>query len=308
MYVTHLKLKNWRNFQNADLPLSHRSYVIGPNACGKSNLLDVFCFLRDICKPAGGGLQKAVADRGGIGQLRCLQARRDTEVSIEFHFSDRIDAATSSWRYMLGFQSEGKRNPQLRVSSESVWRGEKRILSRPDPLDQKDVQLLTETHLEQTRANGEFRAITDFFRDTTYLHLVPQLLKFRNKIGGNHLEDDPFGQEFLERVATCSARTREARFRKINSALVAAVPQFKAVRFTRDAITAQPHLEALYESHRSTKGWQREEHFSDGTLRLLGLLWSLLDGNGLLLIEEPELSLHQAVVERIPLLMIGYSG
>ena len=144
MYVTHLKLKNWRNFQNADLPLSHRSYVIGPNACGKSNLLDVFCFLRDICKPAGGGLQKAVADRGGIGQLRCLQARRDTEVSIEFHFSDRIDAATSSWRYMLGFQSEGKRNPQLRVSSESVWRGEKRILSRPDPLDQKDVQLLTE--------------------------------------------------------------------------------------------------------------------------------------------------------------------
>ena len=99
MYVTHLKLKNWRNFQNTDLPLSHRSYVIGPNASGKSNLLDVFCFLRDICKPAGGGLQKAVADRGGIGQLRCLQARRDSEVSIELHFSDRIDAATPSWRY-----------------------------------------------------------------------------------------------------------------------------------------------------------------------------------------------------------------
>ncbi|MFH0725801.1 MAG: AAA family ATPase [Pseudomonadota bacterium] len=43
--------------------------------------------------------------------------------------------------------------------------------------------------------------------------------------------------------------------------------------------------------------------FSDGTLRLLGILWSLLEANSLLLIEEPELSLHQAVVEQIPLLI-----
>jgi hypothetical protein len=39
------------------------------------------------------------------------------------------------------------------------------------------------------------------------------------------------------------------------------------------------------------------------TLRLLALLWSLLDGNGLLLLEEPELSLHQAVIEQIPLML-----
>jgi predicted ATPase len=64
-----------------------------------------------------------------------------------------------------------------------------------------------------------------------------------------------------------------------------------------------PHLEALYGHHRPNAGWQREDHFSDGTLRLLGILWSLLDGSGLLLIEEPELSLHQAVVEQIPVLI-----
>lgn len=49
--------------------------------------------------------------------------------------------------------------------------------------------------------------------------------------------------------------------------------------------------------------WQRENHFSDGTLRLIGLLWSLLDGDSLLLLEEPELSLHQAVVEQTPLMI-----
>jgi predicted ATP-dependent endonuclease of OLD family len=39
------------------------------------------------------------------------------------------------------------------------------------------------------------------------------------------------------------------------------------------------------------------------TLRLIGLLWSLLEGDSLLLLEEPELSLNQAVIEQIPLIL-----
>ncbi len=37
--------------------------------------------------------------------------------------------------------------------------------------------------------------------------------------------------------------------------------------------------------------------------RLLGLLWSVLDGTGPLLLEEPELSLHEAVVRHLPAMM-----
>jgi superfamily II DNA or RNA helicase len=39
---------------------------------------------------------------------------------------------------------------------------------------------------------------------------------------------------------------------------------------------------------------------SDGTLRLIGLLWAMLEGTGPLLLEEPELSLHPEVVRLIP--------
>lgn len=303
MYITHLRLKNWRNFREVEINLAPRSYVIGPNAVGKSNLLDVFRFLRDICKPSGGGLQKAVEDRGGIAKLRCLHARKDTEVKIEVHFSDRLEDKSPSWRYILGFKAEGKGAQRLMISSEEVWQGETRIISRPDDADEKDVQLKTETHLEQTRTNADFRELSDFFSNITYLHLVPQLLKYGDRIGGNRLEDDPFGQGFLERIAKCTDRTRDARLRKMNKALKAAVPQFKELRFKADKISGRPHLEALYEHHRPNAGWQREEEFSDGTLRLLGIMWSLLEGDTLLLIEEPELSLHQAVVEQIPLLM-----
>jgi predicted ATPase len=305
MYITRLKLKNWRNFHEAEVDLSQTSYIIGPNAAGKSNLLDAFRFLRDVCKPAGGGLQKAIKDRGGITKLRCLHARRDPEVKIEVQFSERADDTSILWRYVLGFKSEGKGAQRLLVSSEEVWhRNEsKPIISRPDGEDKKDNLLLTETYLEQTRASADFREIVDFFSGVTYLHLVPQLLKYGDTIGGNRLEDDPFGQGFLERVAKCPERIRKARLAKIGTALTAAVPHFKELRFDKDKVTGKPHLEALYEHHRPNAGWQREDQFSDGTLRLLGILWSLVESGPMLLIEEPELSLHEAVVEQLPALI-----
>lgn len=302
MYITHLKLKNWRNFRDAEVFLAPRSYIIGPNASGKSNLLDVFRFLRDICKPIGGGLQKAVEDRGGISKLRCLHHRRDSEVRIEISLSEQSEGDSLDWRYVLGFKPEGKGKQRILVSAEEVWHGKECLLSRPDAHDLDDTQLLTETYLEQTRVNSSFRGLSSIFGNVTYLHLVPQLLKYGEKIGGNRLEDDPFGQGFLERIAKCTTKTREARLKKITKALSAAVPQFKELRYNPDKM-GHPHLEALYEHHRPNAGWQGEEHFSDGTLRLLGILWSLLEGDSLLLIEEPELSLHQAVIEQIPLLI-----
>ncbi|MBI2845580.1 MAG: ATP-binding protein, partial [Chloroflexi bacterium] len=77
-----------------------------------------------------------------------------------------------------------------------------------------------------------------------------------------------------------------------------AVPQLKELQLERDARGA-PHLRALYEHWRLRGAWQDEKLFSDGTLRFLGFLWSLLDGEGPLLLEEPELSLHPGIVSRI---------
>lgn len=59
----------------------------------------------------------------------------------------------------------------------------------------------------------------------------------------------------------------------------------------------------LYNHWRPNAGWQREDQFSDGTLRLLAMLWTLLSSNKLILLEEPELSLHKAIVEQIPELL-----
>ena len=92
MLISHLKLKNWRNFKQAELPLDRRVYLLGANASGKSNLLDVFRFMREVSMASGGGLRKAVEDRGGITKLRCLQARADTEVRIDLTLLESLDA------------------------------------------------------------------------------------------------------------------------------------------------------------------------------------------------------------------------
>ncbi len=302
MQVTRVKLKNWRNFKSFEVPFRDTSYILGPNASGKSNLLDAFRFLRDVSKPTGGGLQAAVIARGGISKLRCLHARRDPEVCIDIELSDSPDDASPDWRYVLGFKPEGKGAQRILISREEVWQGEKKIFSRPDSNDEKDEVLLTQTRLEQIAANARFRELADFFGSITYLHLVPQLLKFSDHLGGRVLENDPFGQGFLERIAKTPERTRTTRLKKISEALTLAVPQFKELRFTKDD-SGHPHLEALYAHHRPNAGWQSEEHFSDGTLRLLGLLWSLLDGSSMLLLEEPEISLNDAVVRQIPLII-----
>jgi predicted ATPase len=50
MRFAKIHLENWRNFTRVDVPLLQRMFLIGPNASGKSNLLDAFHFLRDLVR------------------------------------------------------------------------------------------------------------------------------------------------------------------------------------------------------------------------------------------------------------------
>lgn len=303
MLITRLKLKNWRNFRDVDVALGPRGYLIGANASGKSNLLDVFRFLRTIAQSEGGGLQKAIKERGGLGKLRSLHARKDPELRVEVDLAESPNDAVPRWRYVLAFKSEGKGQQRLLITEEAVFHEGESVLSRPNADDRADPARLTQTHLEQINNNAAFRELAEHFAATTYLHLVPQLLKHGDEISGRLVENDPFGQGLLQRIAKTPGKTRDARLRRIQQALSVAVPQFSELRFVQDAVTGFPHLEANFKHWRVHGAWQREEQFSDGTLRLIGLLWALQEGEGLLLLEEPELSLNDAIVGHIPLMI-----
>lgn len=302
MYVSNLRLKNWRNFTNVDVGLRETVYVIGPNASGKSNLLDIFRFMRDIVNPKGGGLQQAIASRGGLKKIRSLAARKQPRIELEFELREDLHntGVPPDWRYELWINYEGKGHQRPIVLNEKVWSKSKQLVSRPDQDDKADPERLIQTHLEQINMNREYREVSSFFSDVLYLHLVPQLLKFSDQLSFRHLESDPFGQGFLEEIADTQKRTRDFRLRTIEEILLKVIPNLEQLQFTKDKVTGRPHLEMLYNHWRPNAGWQREDQFSDGTLRLIAMLWTLLSSSRMILLEEPELSLHKAIVEQIP--------
>ncbi len=295
MYVSKVQIENWKNFRALQVDLGYRTFLVGPNASGKSNFLDIFRFLRDI-SVTGGGLQKAIdSQRGGISAIRCLSARQHSNIVIELHISE--DNGDDIWQYRLSINQDNNRKPRIR--EERVRRNGVSIINRPDAADITDSVRLTETALEQTSANKDFRQIVQFFQSVSYQHLLPQVVRDPSGFSPGKIDNDPFGRDFLQRVEATSAKFRDSRLKKILAALQVAVPQLGELKAERDSFGV-PHLVGLYQHWRPKAGLQNESQFSDGTLRLFGLLWTLFEGNGPLLMEEPELSLHPEIVRHLP--------
>ena len=292
LWFTYLRLENWRNFSHVEVDLQRRAFLVGPNASGKSNLLDLFRFLHDVVS-VGGGFREAVRRRGGVSRLRCLAARRYPEIVVHVKIGD--DDEPAFWEYELRLTQDNLRRPIVR--GERVAKRGATLLSRPDAQDKKDPERLTQTHLEQVNVNRKFREVADFFSSIRYLHIVPQLVREPDRSVGR--SNDPFGGDFLEQIARTPKNTQDAWLRRIRDALRVAVPQLKELELARD-IRGTPHLRGKYTHWRAQGAWQTEEDFSDGTLRLMGLLWAALEGTGPLLLEEPELSLHPEVVRFVP--------
>lgn len=295
MRITRLKLQHWRNFRSAEIKLSQRSFFVGPNASGKSNLLDALRFLKDIVSD-GGGFQSAVAKRGGVGEIRCLAARQKPSIVIEFDLGD--DSVLDQWTYTLEFShgtAQNSKKPHL--VREVVRRHGKRdpVLSRPDRNDIIDPVRLEQTALEQVNSNKTFRDIADFFASVRYLHVVPEIIRDPSRSSGG---DDPFGGDLISRINATAKKTRDPRLKRMEEALRVAVPQLSNLELIVDD-SGVPHLHAKYRHWRPQGAWQRENRFSDGTLRLLGLIWSLQESGGPVLLEEPEMSLNPAIVQRL---------
>ena len=299
MQITHVTAHNWRNFKNLDFAVADRLLIVGPNAAGKSNLLDLFRFLGDISRK-GGGLAAALEARGGLSRARCLFARNNHkgELAIMVDLRDGED----EWRYELAIKGKKGGHNHPIVVREIVTRNGSELLSRPDANDDRDPDQLTQTHLEQISANQEFRPIAEYFAKVNYFHLVPQMIRYPQAGGAS---PRVFGSSMIADMNATPVRTRQAWFRRIERALQSAVPGFETLRLEVDK-AGQPHLIAGYRNWRRNPSEQNETDFSDGTLRLIGLLWTIISSpanGGVMLLKEPELSLNAAVVQKLASLL-----
>ena len=301
MYISRIKLYNWKNFHDCEVVLSERCFIVGANATGKSNFLDVIRFMRDIVKQ-GGGLQAAVALRGGLKKIRCLAARQRTEVRIDLDICEN-GQSSPKWRYSLELSNKGGgiQKPYPLVNREIAYNyyTNKTVLDRKYSSQEEDSETLKFTHLEQPTANAEFREIKDVFQTTEYLNVIPQFVRDADSVMLPSGMEDYFGRNFMERLSLLNTATRNKYLKIINEVLLIAVPQLENLSFMKDE-KGVPHIEAKYNHWRAKGSKQNEKMFSDGTIRLIGFLFAMLDGSGIILLEEPETNLHTAIIEAIP--------
>lgn len=294
MYISRLELKNWKNFTAVDVNLSEKTIIVGPNAAGKSNLLDAIRFLRDVVKQ-GGGLQQAVVLRGGVSMLRSQAARRYSRIKIAIELSENSQRL---WRYELEFTQEGGGVRQTFAVVKDEILINIKTSKKLYKFEQNDNTLDQFTVLERPDKSKEFIEFIQFFQGIQYLHIVPQLVRDpRSYIVTNNVEDF-FGRNFIKHIAILPERQSSLYLRNISEFLKVAVPGFQEMHLDRD-VDGEPHIAVKFKTWRPQGANQNEAQLSDGTLRLIGLLWALQYGTKPVLLEEPELSLHPEIVKRL---------
>jgi predicted ATPase len=299
MRFTRLRLTNWRNFRDADIPLQPRTFVVGPNASGKSNLLDALRFLKELAED-GGGLQRAVAPpRGALKSIRSLHARDKTDVKIS---ADVLDDDGWTWTYELTLAESARVPRGTFVRAEHARRTRERHgVEIPLREIAEDPEEKRQTWLEQRSKNKALRPLVQFFSSIDYSHIVPQVVREQRR-PQDPRRHDPFGSDLIEDIARTGERDQKRRLGLVNGAMRAVLPQLEDIDVERDEV-GKPHLVARYRHWRGLRAKQGEAQFSDGTLRLIGLLWTLSARGGPILLEEPEISLHAEAVRQLPVLL-----
>ncbi len=306
MLITRVRANNWRNFTEIDIPLKEFTYFFGANGTGKSNLLDIFCFLGDICREGIGGLQFALRKRGGLAHIRSLfnasgLLKKNTTVSLDVEISGK-KKKTIAWRYKLVLKMEGQGHHRDLVAQEQIWKSGRLILNRPSSADKKDPQRLTQTYLEQSSTNINFRELVEFFSSNCCLNPFPFLLR-RSSQADWESGIRILGTNLIERIGQVQESARNFRLNTIGRMMQLIIPEFSELLFQKDEETGKAYLEAKYTAYRQ-RNLQTSEWFTDDMLRIIDFFWSLLDDLPFLMLTELEKFLPDNLLHCFPSFLI----
>ena len=92
--IKKLKVSNFKSFKDVEIEFRDFDVIIGANASGKSNLIQIFSFLRDI---QTSGLNDAISLQGGIQFLRNVILGDSENISFEITMNAPDDRDTTYW-------------------------------------------------------------------------------------------------------------------------------------------------------------------------------------------------------------------
>ena len=301
--LTHLAVTNWRNFAHIEFDMSSRLFVVGPNSSGKTNLLGALRFLGDIGRR---GLVAASEDlggpdryfRSGADSAAFVATFNDTQNSAEFALFLRLMSAGSestkrgsdadqTFAFPMTDPLTGELNDRYLDVHQTITAGGKK------PTDEGESFPVEDEEAQRTRVRQTLAGIR-------YIHPNPKKMLERSD-----RYDPDHGTGFFQHVGRFSDQQLDAVVDRIRPIMASVVPEVPNLSYQRMGLGT----EVVFYSDtpvRGASGVYSHEQFSEGTLRLLGMLFDLATlprDTSVVLIEEPETFLQASVVRSLPSLL-----
>ena len=342
MKLTHIAITNWRNFAHIEFDMSSRLFVVGPNSSGKTNLLAALRFLSDVARR---GLVAASEDLGGPSRYIHAGAD-SVSFSVSADVDSRqitYDLSLRKVRVIDDFSLGRMRlHPSNKGIPEDLLEAEQPRILQPQvvvkpvslsfdglttmevaaPPDEgqledetvfpvsddvfvEDEKLLIDgeevsVEREAKRVKEGASGISKMLAGIRYIHPNPKKMLER----ADRYEPD-HGTGFFQHAGRFSDRKLDFVIKRIRPIMAAAVPEVPNLSYQRMGLGT----EVVFYSDtpvRGASGVYSHEQFSEGTLRLLGMLFDLATLPGatsIVLIEEPETFLQASVVRSLPSLL-----
>ena len=300
-FITRVTLRNYKSIASYDVQLRPLMFLVGPNGTGKSNFLDSLRFVADGLNSS---LDHAIRDRGGINDVYCRSSGRPKYFSIRLDFT-LPEGSTGHYAFRIGDFSRGRYKVQ---TEECVLQS----VQQPTQEDYFYVEngTVTKTNMEVApaaakdrlylvNASGltEFRPVYEAFCRMGFYSLnLDKIKDLQAPDPGDLLTRDGSNLASVFKQLSPSVK---GRIKEYLAAIVPSVDKIEARKYgPKEGLVFTQDVAKATESQRFLAN-----NMSDGTLRALGILVALFQGNYdpkkrvlLVGIEEPESALHPAAV------------
>jgi predicted ATPase len=295
--ITRVILRNYKSIGYCDVRLGPLTYLVGPNGSGKSNFLDSLHLVRDALS---GSIDNALNERGGLSEVRRRSSGHPTHFGIRLEFRLK-DGRCGHYAFNIGaLAGRGYEVQTEECVIEGIGRGpffqmdRGRLKAGSEPT----FPTVTADRLALVAASGltVFRPVFDALTAMGFYNLNPKLMRELQKPQEGRLLKS--AGENIASVIGHLERVAPEQLGIIQEYLQTVVPMVHGVK--RKQIGPMETVE-FRQDMAGAKDPRRflAQNMSDGTLRALGVLTALFQGNPdysptLVGIEEPETALHPA--------------
>ena len=293
--VTRVALRNYKSIAACDVRPEALSFLVGPNGCGKSNFLDALRFVAEALRLS---LDHALRDRGGIQEVRRRSGGHPNNFGIRLEV--RLPRAEGWYAFRVAAKPGGRYSVQQEEcfiagedgrGSYKVENGKVIASTMPNPPACASDRL----YLVNVSGLDVFRPLYDALSGMGFYNLNPEAIRdLQAPDPGELLKRDGSNlASVLSALDSHRKRAVERYLAAITPGVTGVAPLTMGTKLT---------LDFRQEVRGAKHPWRfLASNMSDGTLRALGVLVALFQGNGetparrhLVGIEEPESALHPA--------------